>query len=446
MPMRFGRTRCDERAWVINAASSANLFRISEIRNSGLPVLPLIVSAREIGHIKATPDPDGIYRRLPLLLRLEDRVVPCLSLAALTAYMGIRPQHVYWNNTGFIEIVYGTGSFRIPVDSFGSLLIKWQQAWDGFKHYSVVDLLSDEADPSQAERYKGKIIIIGVAATGLSDIGPTPLERDVVLSRVHSSALDTLINGRFIEEFKPFSILLVIAVVLSASFIAVASKLRLPGQALLFVAILGALGCISLAAFAVYSRELPLFPPLLIFVPTAAILMAARSFSVEIERKMVRDVFGRYVSDEIVEEILKAPGMINLKGEAREVTFLVSDLRGFTPLSEAHSPLVVVEVANRYFEQMTEIILGNQGTINEILGDGMLVFFGAPRAMQDHWRHAVACALEMQRAMVPLNSDYRRLGLPELKMGIGIHTGTVVVGSIGSEKRRSTRAMGAPST
>jgi len=158
----------------------------------------------------------------------------------------------------------------------------------------------------------------------------------------------------------------------------------------------------------------------------------------------IKDTFGRYLSREVVEEILKSPGGVELKGELRDISILVSDLRGFTRLTESLGPRQVLEMINRYLEQMTDIIVVNGGTIDEFTGDGILVFFGAPQAFPDHCQRAVQCGLDMQHAMEGLNSRLALRGLPELRMGIGINCGQLIVGNIGSEKRKKYGALGSP--
>jgi len=162
------------------------------------------------------------------------------------------------------------------------------------------------------------------------------------------------------------------------------------------------------------------------------------------QRDFVRHTFGRYLSSEVVEELLDSPTGLKMSGENREVTFLVSDLRGFTALTSSLSPQQVIEIINRYFEYMVDVIARYQGTVNEFMGDGILAFFGAPLYADDDAERAVACAIEMQNALVAVNAEQRRLKLPELAMGIGINTGEVVVGNIGSERRASYGAVGTP--
>ncbi|MFH0821472.1 MAG: response regulator [Pseudomonadota bacterium] len=162
------------------------------------------------------------------------------------------------------------------------------------------------------------------------------------------------------------------------------------------------------------------------------------------ERAVIRQIFGTYISDEVVAEILSNPDGINLGGEIREVTILVCDLRGFSPIADSMDCRKVLGMMNRYFEAMTEIIIAHEGTIDSFLGDGVLVFFGAPRFFADHPGRAVHCAIEMQHAMVGLNADNVQFGLPELRMGIGINSGELIVGNIGCEKRKQYGAVGTP--
>ena len=169
-----------------------------------------------------------------------------------------------------------------------------------------------------------------------------------------------------------------------------------------------------------------------------------QAYLAELQRKhqFVRETFGRYLSDEIVTAILESPTGLNLGGEKREVTILMSDLRGFTAISERLPAVEVVEIINIYLEAMTEIILKYQGTIDEFIGDGILVVFGSPIKHDDDAQRAVACALEMQLAMAGINAVLKSKGYPEITMGIGINTGAVAVGNVGSKKRAKYGVVG----
>jgi len=155
----------------------------------------------------------------------------------------------------------------------------------------------------------------------------------------------------------------------------------------------------------------------------------------ERSERFIRATFGRYLSDDIVSEILESPEGLELGGDLREVTIMMSDIRGFTTLSEHLPPQKVVQLLNRYLGKMTEIILDFRGTIDEFLGDAVLAVFGAPRKGDDDAERAVRCAIAMQEAMKNINEQNLADGLPELTMAIAINTGTVVAGNIGSERR-----------
>jgi class 3 adenylate cyclase len=183
------------------------------------------------------------------------------------------------------------------------------------------------------------------------------------------------------------------------------------------------------------------------------------------ERDFLRNTFGSYVSPEVAAEILKSPDSLNIGGESREVTILIADLREFTPLAASASAEVVVKLLNRYFERMIDIIMMYGGTVDELMGDGILAFFGAPKRIPDAPLRAVQCAMEMQGAMPPLNAELKRwtpeLFLPgagadrttgakptglvhSLSMGIAINSGSLIVGNLGSDKRKKYGAVGTP--
>jgi sigma-B regulation protein RsbU (phosphoserine phosphatase) len=152
------------------------------------------------------------------------------------------------------------------------------------------------------------------------------------------------------------------------------------------------------------------------------------------DRDFIRETLGRYASPEIAERCLRDRDTLRLGGEAREVTILMSDLRGFSELSERLGPEAMITVLNRYLARMTPVILEHGGMIDEFIGDAILVLFGVPFKRPDDPERAVRCALAMQRTLAELNEEHRRLGLPELAMGIGIHAGRVVAGNIGSDQ------------
>jgi sigma-B regulation protein RsbU (phosphoserine phosphatase) len=160
------------------------------------------------------------------------------------------------------------------------------------------------------------------------------------------------------------------------------------------------------------------------------------------DRDFIKATFGRYLSTDVVQALLESPDGLRLGGELRDLTMLVSDLRGFSSMAARFEPHTVVQITNRYLERMIDVITRYRGTVDEFQGDGILAFFGAPLVAADDPERAVACAIAMQNAMAEVNAAQRRLGLPELAMGIGLNMGAVIVGNIGSEQRTKYGAMG----
>ena len=175
---------------------------------------------------------------------------------------------------------------------------------------------------------------------------------------------------------------------------------------------------------------------------TLSTLLSRTSEDLEKSSELIKKMFGRYLSTEVMNTLLEDPSALELGGEKRKVTIMMTDLRGFTALSERLKAEQVVQLLNSYFEVMVDVILQYSGTINEIIGDALLVIFGAPQEMSDRAQQAIACAIEMQNSMAKVNERNRAQGLPDLEMGIGLNETEVIVGNIGSSKRSKYAVVG----
>jgi adenylate cyclase len=175
---------------------------------------------------------------------------------------------------------------------------------------------------------------------------------------------------------------------------------------------------------------------------TLSTLLSRTSEDLEKSSEIIKNMFGRYLSTEVMNSLLDDPTALSLGGERRKVTIMMTDLRGFTALSDRLNPEQVVQMLNSYFEVMVDVVLQYHGTINEIIGDALLVIFGAPQEMPDRAQRAIACAIEMQNAMAKVNERNREQGLPELEMGIGLNETEVIVGNVGSTKRSKYAVVG----
>jgi adenylate cyclase len=420
-------------------------------------------ASRGLGSLSVKFDPDGVLRRVPLLVRYEDAHYPLLPLRVICDYLHVSPEKIVLKPGQHIILQGATrpgspGSepydIKIPIDRYGNMIVNYIGPWGRMDHYNFADILraSDDRDELEiwAEELKGKIVIISDVSTGSTDVGPVPTDANFPLSGVHANVVHSILTESFLRELSGREMLLIeilllaVLFLLSIRFSSLAFSL---GTAFLAAAYIG----VAMMSFLYAQIIVNLVRPLLM-IGFAMVSIVVYRYIIEEKAKMeslrqqdfIRDTFGRYLSSEVVEELLDSPEGLKMSGENREVTFLVSDLRGFTALTSRLSPHQVIEIMNRYFEDMVKIIARYRGTVNEFSGDGILAFFGAPLYADDDPERAVACAIKMQNALVAVNAEQRRLKLPDLEMGIGINTGDVVVGNIGSEQRASYGAVGTP--
>jgi adenylate cyclase len=425
-----------------------------------LITFPFLASASMgLGYLNLKSDRDGVFRRLPLLVRYQDTFYPSFSFRAICDYLKVSPQDIIVKPGKTITLKDAqrpgkteTDDIIIPIDRHGNMVINFIGSWERMKHYNFADVLRASEDRDEMEIWreelKGKIALVSEVSTGVSDVGPVPTDTHFPLSGVHANAMHTILTESFLRELSAREMLiieaalLIIILFLSLRFTSVYFSL---GTLLVAALYMG----IATAGFLYGHLILHIIRPLLMLAFALISIVVYRYIREEKEkleslrqRDFTRATFGRYLSNEVVEELMESPEGLKMSGEMREVTFLVSDLRGFTSLSSRLSPREVINILNSYLEPMVEIIARYRGTVDEFQGDGILVFFGAPLSASDDPERAVACAIEMQNKMVEINKEQLRNNLPELTMGIGINTGEVVVGNIGSEKRSKYGAVG----
>jgi adenylate cyclase len=453
-----GRSYVLETRWDVSVEGDPGKLYVAE--NPLATYAELAHASRGLGSLSVKFDRDGVLRRVPLLVHYEDAYYPLLPLRVACDFLRVSPSDIILKPGQHI-ILQGArrpGSdahdIVIPIDRNGNMIVNYVGPWERMDHYNFADILraSDDRDELEiwAEELNGKIVIVSDISTGSTDVGPVPTDTNFPLSGVHANIVHNILTESFLKELSKSEMLLVEALLLVVLFLI---SIRSSSLTFFFGTVLLAAAFI-IVSFASFFYGQVIFnivrPPMIIGFALISIVVY-RYVNEEREkmeslrqRDFIRDTFGRYLSSEVVEELLDSPGGLRMSGEKREVTFLVSDLRGFTALTSRLSPHQVIEIMNRYFEHMVEIIACYRGTVNEFLGDGILAFFGAPLYADDDPERAVACAVEMQNALVEVNAEQSRLNLPELAMGIGINTGEVVVGNIGSEKRASYGAVGTP--
>ncbi len=453
-----------ELVWVFE--STPNLVGVQKVageqgREAVAPP-PALKKKGQVGANDLILDADNKVRRGLVYLSANGETVYSFSLHLALHYLdaeGIGPQKVEgtknWKlgETVFVPFEANDGGY-VRADARGyQLLLNYRGPNRHCDTVSLMDILKDRVSPDWG---RDRIILIGKVGESSKDLFFTPysgglldLPKPMAGVEVHanltSQLLSAALDGRSL--FKTWSELQEWLWILL--WAGVGATLRwqlryLDGMKILSwrrsAGLLLAGGALLGSTYAAFLRGwwLPVVPPLLALGGSVAAITAYIAHTaVEI-----RKTFGRYLTDQVVANLLEHPEGLKLGGERRKITILTSDLRGFTALSERLSPEEVVKILNLYLYYMADIITEYQGTIDEFQGDGILVLFGAPTAREDDAKRAVACAVAMQLAMVPVNEKMRQLSLPQLEMGIGINTGEVVVGNIGSEKRTKYGVVG----
>ncbi|MBD2448124.1 adenylate/guanylate cyclase domain-containing protein [Nostoc sp. FACHB-152] len=438
--------------------STPNLVGIQKV---GIPSVAPPAKLKQLGQVAANDillDADGKLRRG--LLSLPDKKgeeILTLGMNLAIQYLqnqGINPEitpdnRIKLGKTIFNKLQKNDGIY-INLDTGGyQVLLKSYRPAGSFNKVSVQQVLEDKISQSL---FKNRIILIGSTAESLGDFIPTPYS---TLQQTPGVEVHAQLTSAIITQVldKP----LVIQVwndkweylwICSWGFIGAVLVWRKRNHQVrsfldrvkVFISLLIAANILILSAYLAFLNHyyIPLIPAIIAFLSSAIAVMGYLSQTAADMRKTL----GRYLTDDVVTSLLENPEGLNLVGEKRKVTTLISDIRGFTSLSEKLPPEEVVKFLNLYLSVMNKIIKKYGGTINDIMGDGLVIFFGAPIQKLDDTERAVACAVAMQQAMETVNQKNRELNLPQLQMGIGINTGEVVVGNIGSEEHIKYTAIG----
>lgn len=291
------------------------------------------------------------------------------------------------------------------------------------------------------EYFNNKVVIVGASAPGLSDLRSTPWQPSFPGVEVHANVFYQLINRKFIHELSKsgeFLFILILGIVAGLLF----TFLRPVGGVIAGMAfyILVFVGVWLVFAFKLL--WMPLIAPFLTVLLTYTTHYAYRYRVEERDKREIKKIFSHYVSASVVDELLKKPEMVKLGGEKKFCTVLFSDLAGFTNLSEATSPEELVKLLNEYLTEMTHIVLNNQGTLDKYVGDAIMAIFGAPIDVENHALSGCKTALLMQRALEKIRQDWKKRNLPELNQRIGINSGPMVIGNMGSDIRFDYTAIG----
>jgi adenylate cyclase len=391
------------------------------------PVPKIAKSASGFGHINLFPDPDGVIRKEALYMEYKGYLIPCLSIKTAAFYLGIPNEKIIIDATKGVYL----GKRYIPTDPHGRILIHYYGTNESFKYISIVDILDGKVKKEEIEE---KIVLIGAVAVGIHDLKVTPTSSALPGIEKHANVIASIIEGRYIVPLKDHY---VIAIILLSGLLATLLYNRLRaayslGVLILFLSFFFFLSY-SLFLSNVWLSQFYIFSSLFSeFIVTIAVRYAIS----EKEARWIRRIFSSYVTERVVNELIKNPSLARLGGERREVTILFSDIRGFTSLSEKIAPEEVVRILNEYFGKMTEVILKWEGTLDKFMGDAIMVFWGAPLNQEDHAERAIRCAIDMLKEARSLSERWKEEGGPPLRIGVGINTGEVLVGNIGAEGKK----------
>ncbi len=417
-----------------------------------VPPTPILARAAEgIGYANIKPDvSDKVNRQLPLIIKYHGFYYPSIDLVLVMHYYGITKDDVEIQIGKYIKLKNippekmakpsEDGTITIPIDEEGFMNINFIGGPGSFQNYSYYYFARD--GKYKHKSLENKICLVAAySSTGIStDIHPSPYGQLFGIEH-HANALNTILNQDFIIKLTPLQnvmIMLVLALlmgILLTRFSIVFS--------VIFAVVLGLLYVIGgYILFDTMNLICAFTTPIIQIGGTFSFILAYRVLTEQQEKKYIRQTFSKFVSKSVVDELLKDPKMLKLGGQKKILTVLFSDIRSFTSLSETMPPEELVEHLNEYLQTMTDLVIQYDGTLDKYVGDEIMAFWGAPLPQDDHALRSCKCAVEMMEKLNQLNTQWEEQGKPALHIGIGINTGEMVVGNMGSSSRMDYTLMG----
>jgi adenylate cyclase len=395
---------------------------------------------------------DGIRRKVPMVVRVGNDVFPTLTLQSLCQYWNLTPDQVHVRLGHAVELQTSEGPKSIPIDEHGLLLLNYRNK-DSFKTLSYSKLcaalaahyLKGDAMPDRYPSLEGKILIVGQTQVGLTDLAPSPLEATSPLVMVHLNALNSILRGDYLTVVAPDA-WSVILVWLGLSWVTLFYLRKKEPLYSVFVPaiIIGAYWLLAAGAFAAWNFQLPLIWTSVFFGLVHSGAAVQRWLEEMRSKQEIKSVFASYIAPSVLNQLLAHPENIKLGGVRKPVTILFSDIRGFTTLSEEMGEEELVRQLNEYFEKMVDCVNQYRGTHHKYIGDAVMAVWGdvLPETPEHDAANAVRSALAMRRELVLLNRFWAADGRQQLKIGIGLNHGTVLVGNIGATQRREFTVIG----
>lgn len=406
------------------------------------------------GFFNSITEGDGVVRSIPLLAEYKGQYYESLSLAMFRALVGLPkvepgfPQEKFLtrNYQGLESILLkqGAKTLAIPVDGRVATLVPFRGAGGvrggSFRYISAADVLAGRVVPGSL---KDKIVLLGTTAPGLLDLRVTPVGETYPGVETHANVISGFLDGKvFVKPDYAIGFEVVILVLSGLTLALALPMLSAPKAVAASVVVITALVSLNFWLYLSYGLVLPLASALAVAVIAFALNMSYGYFVESKSKRELANLFGTYVPPELVDEMVKNPESYSMKATTKELTVMFCDMRGFTKMSETMEPTQLQALLNSVFSRLTDLIRSNRGTIDKYMGDCVMAFWGAPVDTPDHASLAVKTALEMAQAVRRLNEEHREKGLPEIGIGIGLNTGTMCVGDMGSDIRRSYTVIG----
>lgn len=436
------------------AALQGRPIKFTTWNGYGSNIASIAKAAPIAGHFNPIPEGDGVVRSLPLIAEYQGKYYESLSLAMFRLLAGLptvspgfpkeRMLARSYQGLESIQLKLGSKVLSIPVDDQVSTLIPFRgyggPKGGSFRYVSATDLLS-KALPAGA--LKDKIVLLGTTAPGLQDLRVTPVSEVYPGVEAHANVISGLLDGKTLVK-PDYAVGYEVVVLLFAGLIlALALPLVTALRAvLLSVLVLAAVAGLNLWLYLGAGLVLPLAGALVMGATAFALNMSYGYFVESRSKRELANLFGTYVPPELVDEMVKDPDSYSMAATNREMTVMFCDMRGFTKMSEQMEPNQLQALLNGVFTRLTGIIRANRGTIDKYMGDCVMAFWGAPVETPEHAHLAVKSAMEMANAVRGINEEHRAKGIPEIGIGIGVNTGNMCVGDMGSNIRKSYTVIG----
>lgn len=420
---------------------------INKARGYGANLPQLQQSAASGGYFdNPFVDSDGVFRRVPLIQSYNNYLYASLALATARAALDNPRLELLVESEGkksgqdyFALEALNLGKYRIPVDHNGAVYVPYRGLAGSFPYVSAYKILNKSADPSIL---KDKIVLLGTSAPGLLDLRSTPVQNVYPGVEVHANIVSGILNDSI--KHKPAWIIGYEFILLIVVAIAMTLVLTFLSPALASMSSLAIMLTVIAGTLLAWNNNLilPLASSLVLIVLLFLLHMTYGFFIESRSKRQLAHTFGQYIPPELVDEMVETSAVFSMDGESREMTVLFSDVRGFTTISEGLDPKQLTQLMNALLTPMTRVIHKNRGTIDKYMGDAIMSFWGAPLQDPEHAHNALYAAFDMMDELKIMQKEFKAKGWPEVNIGIGINTGMMNVGNMGSEFRVAYTVLG----